>query len=309
MVSDVSGFESDQVLYREILDHLHEGVYLVDPQRVIRYWNSGAERISGYSAREVVGSSCADNILIHVDDEGTSLCTHGCPLAGTMADGESREAEVYLHHKQGHRLPVHVRTAPLRDVAGRIVGGIEIFSENRARPALREEIEMLRRLALQDNLTQIANRRYTEMTLQARHDEFTRYGWPYGVLLIDIDHFKRFNDTYGHDVGDRVLQTVAKTLTSNVRSFDLVGRWGGEEFLVILEKIDRQSLLCDRAELLRRLVEHTGARHQGMELSVTMSCGGSVVRKGEQPEDVVKRADELLYRSKETGRNRCTFGS
>ena len=308
MVSDVSGFESDQFLHREILDQLHEGVYLVDPQRVIRYWNSGAERISGYTAREVVGSSCADNILIHVDDEGTSLCTHGCPLAGTMTDGQTREAEIYLHHRQGHRLPVHVRTAPLRDAAGRIVGGIEIFSENLARPALREEIETLRQLALQDNLTQIANRRYSEMTLRARHDEFTRYGWPYGVLLIDIDHFKRFNDTYGHDVGDRVLQTVAKTLASNVRSFDLVGRWGGEEFVVILEKIDPQSLR-DRAELLRRLVEHTKARHEGEELSATMSCGGGVVRAGEHPEDLVKRADALLYRSKEAGRNRCTFGS
>jgi len=308
MVSNVSGFESDQFLHREILDQLHEGVYLVDPQRVIRYWNNGAERISGYSAREVVGSRCADNILIHVDDEGTSLCTHGCPLAGTMTDGESREVEIYLHHKQGYRLPVHVRTAPLRDASGRIVGGIEIFSENLARPALREEIETLRQLALQDNLTQIANRRYTEMTLRTRHDEFTRYSWPYGVLLIDIDHFKRFNDTYGHNVGDRVLQTVAKTLASNVRSFDLVGRWGGEEFVVILEKIDPQSLR-DRAELLRRLVEHTKVRHEGEELSVTMSCGGGVVRVGEHPEDLVKRADELLYRSKEAGRNRCTFGS
>jgi len=289
--------------HRAILDQLHEGVYLVDRNRMISYWNSGAERISGYGSDEVVGSSCADKFLVHVDDAGRSLCHSACPLAQTMQDRQTREANVYLHHKQGHRVPVSVRTAPLEDDAGRVIGGIEVFRENLARSELQEEIETLRRLALQDQLTEIGNRRYAEMALKSRHSELERYGWPYGVLLMDIDHFKSFNDTYGHDIGDRVLKMVATTLVSNVRVLDIVGRWGGEEFLVVIEKVDSMDL-ADKAERLRALVAASGLSIDGTPLSVTISIGGALAQDGEEIDDVVKRADESLYKSKATGRNR-----
>lgn len=292
-------------LHRAILDQLHEGVYLVDRDRNIVYWNKGAEHISGYRSDEVVGSSCADNILVHVDAAGRSLCTLACPLEQTMSDCQTREADVFLHHKEGHRVPVLVRAAPLRDDAGRVIGGIEVFSENLTRSALQEEIETLRRLALQDQLTEIGNRRYAEMALQSRHSEFERYGWDYGVLLTDIDHFKRFNDTHGHDTGDRVLKMVATTLVSNVRTLDIVGRWGGEEFLVVVEKVDLLELRT-KAEHLRVLVETSGLMIDGGPLAVTISTGGSIARSGEAIDAVVKRADEFLYKSKAAGRNRCT---
>jgi len=292
--------------HRTILEQLHEGVYLVDLDRNILYWNGGAERISGYASADVVGSSCADNILVHVDEEGRSLCLLACPLKHTMDDAQTREAEVYLHHKDGHRVPVLIRTAPLKDNAGRVIGGIEVFSENLARSALREEIETLRELALQDELTEIGNRRYAEMALQSRRSELERYGWDYGVLMIDIDHFKNFNDQYGHDIGDRVLKMVATTLVSNVRTLDIVGRWGGEEFLVVIEKVNAAEL-TNRAERLRTLVETSGLMVNGQRLSVTISIGGSLAHAGESIDAVVKRADTLLYQSKEAGRNRCSI--
>jgi len=293
-------------LHRAILDQLHEGVYLVDRNRSILYWNAGAERISGYSSAEVVGSSCADDVLVHVDDTGRSLCRDGCPLHATMEDGEPREAEVYLHHKEGHRVPVHIRSAPLRDSNGDVSGGIEVFSENFTRAALREEIATLQKLALQDELLNIANRRCTEMALQSRHGEMNRYAWSFGVLMIDIDHFKQFNDTYGHDIGDRVLQMVAATLASNVRLFDIVGRWGGEEFLVVMAKVQFDELR-KRGEMLRNLVKTSGLTIEDAHLSVTISAGGTIARPGEAIPETLKRADDLLYRSKSSGRNRCSF--
>ena len=295
-------------IHRDVLDQLHEGVYLVDRDRNILYWNAGAERISGYAPDEVIGSSCADNILVHVDDTGRSLCLNACPLKQAMDDCQPQEAEVFLHHKQGHRVPVMVRTAPLKDASGRVIGGIETFSENLARAAMREEIDNLRRLALQDELTEIGNRRYAEMALQSRHSELERYGWDYGVLMIDIDHFKIFNDTYGHDIGDRVLKMVATTLVSNVRTLDIVGRWGGEEFLVVIEKIDSPEL-AKQAERLRILVETSGLMMEGNRLSVTISTGGSLALVDETVDAVVKRADTFLYQSKESGRNRCVVDS
>jgi PAS domain S-box-containing protein len=93
-------------LYAVILGNIHEGVYFVDSERKITFWNKGAERITGYTEGEVVGHFCYDNILKHVNDEGLHLCLGGCPLHQTLSDGQGREALVYLHHKEGYRVPV-----------------------------------------------------------------------------------------------------------------------------------------------------------------------------------------------------------
>jgi len=97
--------------YESIIENLYEGLYFVDRNRVIKYWNKAAEQISGYTANEVVGKSCSDNILNHVDSKGNNLCTGMCPLAATITDGKPREDEVYMHHKNGHRIPFSVRVS------------------------------------------------------------------------------------------------------------------------------------------------------------------------------------------------------
>jgi len=290
---------------REVLDQLYDGVYLVDRARVIRYWNRGAERLSGYARDEVVGTRCSDGLLMHVNHAGEILCQKACPLAATIGDGELREVEVFLHHKAGHRVPVSVRTSPIRDREGRILGAVEVFSDNSARATLREEIESLKRQALFDPLTEVGNRRYVDIALTSRHDEFLRYGWAYGLLMFDVDHFKSVNDRFGHDTGDRVLRMVAQTLAKNVRSFDVVGRWGGEEFVVVMERLDAEELKR-RGETLRRLVEASAISVEGAPLAVTTSVGGTIAGPDESPEEVLRRADEFLYRSKTSGRNRCT---
>lgn len=294
-------------LSRTILDQLQDGVYLVDRSRKILYWNAGAEQISGYSAHDVVGTHCHDNVLNHVDGDGVVLCQTACPLAASIEDGRTREAEVFLHHKDGHRVPVLVRTAPIRGADGEVLGGVETFSENVVRTSMREEIEELKRMALNDPLTGLANRRYLDMALQTRRDELGRYGWSYGVLLLDIDHFKTFNDRYGHDMGDRVLTMVAKTLEANVRSSDLAGRWGGEEFLVVMRLVDAQAIER-RAEELRSLIAASSLIVEDEPLSVTVSIGATLARAGETIEETLKRADALLYRSKDEGRNRISVG-
>lgn len=117
-----------------LLDEVAEGVYFTDRQRRITFWNKAAERISGFSRTEVLGRRCLENILIHVDDRGRSMCMGLCPLANTLKDGQPRRAAIYLHHKNGHRVPVQVRIFPLRDEKQREIGAVELFtdaSENR----------------------------------------------------------------------------------------------------------------------------------------------------------------------------------
>ncbi len=293
--------------YRLITDNLYDGLYFVDRERVIRYWNKGAERISGFSAGEVVGRSCADNILTHVDKEGNSLCLTMCPLSATMADGEQRAAEVYLHHKKGHRVPVSVRVAPMTDERGTIIGGVEIFTDISAYVSMEMRNKELEELALLDNLTRLANRRCIENELAIRFDEEKRFGLPFGLLMMDIDHFKKFNDTYGHDVGDRVLKFVAETLTKNARPFDMIGRWGGEEFVGIIRNVNLVQLK-DIGERMRMLVANSYLMHRKEKLKVTISLGGTILHSGETMDRLIKRADTLLYKSKHEGRNRLTVG-
>jgi diguanylate cyclase (GGDEF)-like protein/PAS domain S-box-containing protein len=298
---------TDSDFYRALLDNFYDGVYFVDRERLITYWNKGAERISGYSAAEAVGTHCHDELLNHVDENGVRPCHGRCPVAQTIADGRGREAEVYLHHKAGHRVPVHVRVAPIFGADGAVIGAVEVFSDNSAKMSALHRVQDLERVAYVDALTGLASRALTDITLRARLDELARYGWPFGVLFIDIDQFKPVNDRFGHEAGDAILRAVGNTLRGGARTFDLVGRWGGEEFVAILANTDAHKLhaIADR---FRALVETSVVSAAGAEHAVTVSVGGTQADAGDTVETLIARADALMYASKQAGRNRVTIG-
>lgn len=289
-------------LYSEILDNISDGVYFVDHERRITYWNKSAERITGFDSSEVVGKRCSDNILMHVDDEGTNLCGGLCPLAKSISEGAKCKKEIYLNHKNGHRLSIFVNVYPIKDSNGKITGAIEIFNETKLKN-INEQIEELKSLALLDPLTGIGNRRHAEINLQSRLDELQRYDWPFGVLFIDIDRFKDVNDTYGHDIGDKILKMVAKTLQNSLRSFDFLGRWGGEEFVAIVMNIDKE-LLLSIADKCRILVEKSILHTEQDDIKVTVSIGATMAQIEDSIDILIKRADKLMYQCKVSGRNR-----
>lgn len=297
----------EEASYKQIIENLHDGLYFVDNNRIITYWNKAAEQISGFTAKEVLGTSCADNILTHIDDDGNNLCTGKCPLAATITDGESREAEVYMHHKDGHRIPVSVRVSTLTDTDGKIIGAIELFTDISNRAATELRVKELEKLALLDNLTQLANRRYIENELQGRLEEKRRFNVPFGVLFIDIDQFKKINDIYGHVLGDRVLKFIASTFTANARPFDVYGRWGGEEFIGILRNINAKDLEL-MGNRLRSLTEKSYIVHKNENLNVTISIGATLVEDIDTIDSLIKRVDTLMYKSKAAGRNCVSIG-
>ena len=298
----------EYINYKEITDNSHNGVCVLDMERTIVYWNHGAGRISGYTAAEVLGRRCYDNLLVHVDSEGRAMCGDGsCLAARSMRQDEPCEMEVYLLHREGYRVPVVSRTKPIKDTNGVITGAVEIFNENSRELAALERIKDLEKLSLLDELTGLGNRRHAEMHLQSRLDQLARYDWPFGLLYFDIDLFKRVNDIYGHDEGDRVLKVVAQTAQAGVRSFDIVSRWGGEEFTAIVENTDGPVLLAV-AEKLRRLVENSPVVLGGDTIVTTVSVGATLGVPHDSIESLVKRADELMYESKGRGRNKVTLG-
>lgn len=291
--------------YSTIMNLIDVGVYFVDRKRTITYWNKGAEIITGFKSEEVLGKCCSDNILTHVDSNGENLCVGICPLEMSIDDSQIREDEIFLHHKDGHRVPIKIKCCQLKNEEGVVIGGIEIFSDLSNKKADEFKVIELEKLAMLDRLTQIANRNYLDRELEGRMDEKKRYGTNFGVLFIDVDHFKSFNDTYGHDVGDKVLTYIAKTLTGNARPFDLFGRWGGEEFLGIIRNITLKELHM-LANRLRLLVEKSYIHDPLGNLHVTISIGGTLAADTDTIKDILKRADTLLYKSKANGRNRVT---
>ncbi|MGC9158990.1 MAG: diguanylate cyclase domain-containing protein [Terracidiphilus sp.] len=298
-----SPFTSGPEFYKEILDHLGDGVYFVDRERRILYWNEGAFRLTGYKPEEMVGQHCGDNTLCHVDPAGNHLCLSRCPLSVCMAAGEAREAHLFLRHKMGRRVPVAVRVQPVRDADGIIVGAVEIFSDDSARIEAQRRTESMERLAFLDHLTQVPNRRFLELCLHTALCEYAVHRDPFGLLLFDIDDFKEINDLLGHVAGDRALQEVAKTLTGALRPSDNVGRWGGDEFLAVVRNVNETNLkeMAKRCAVLVSKTRLPGKKEESFT-PLSVSVGDALIQPGMTVEELIQRVDERMYGSKGKGK-------
>lgn len=232
--------------YLSVLDQLSQGLFIVDHDRRITFWNRAAERLSGWSRTEVVGRSCADKLLNHCDENGQILCGEHCPLKTAMRDGKIRETDMYMLRKDGARVPVRVRSAPVRDARGVVTGCVETFDDSTIRLSMIDQLEKLRDDTLTDALTEVGNRRFIENRL----DEISKAGvcGSVALLFIDLDHFKRINDEWGHDIGDEVLRIVSTTLRKSIRPFDDIGRWGERNSWSSLPISGRKRLARSRSD-------------------------------------------------------------
>jgi two-component system, cell cycle response regulator len=172
---------------------------------------------------------------------------------------------------------------------------------------LRDRNAQLDQLSRRDALTDLHNRRHLDEELVRRHGEARRHHDPLGVVLFDIDHFKLVNDVHGHPVGDDVLREVSRRIQNQLRQEDIAGRWGGEEFLVILPQTDLDGTI-ETAQRIRRAVSATPIIAGDQHIAVTVS-GGCAVGPGESPAELLRRADKRLYQAKAGGRNQIVAAS
>lgn len=173
-------------------------------------------------------------------------------------------------------------------------------------------MEKTREQAIRDGLTGLYNHRYFHEVLEKQLDLAQKEGRPIGLFMVDIDHFKNFNDTYGHQAGDFVLQETARLLKSQAETSDFAARYGGEEFVLILSRPDVKSMV-QTAQKIRRTTEASVFQSGKVNLKVTISLGGAIYQSSEgkplKKDELIKRADQALYQAKEGGRNRvCVYG-
>lgn len=156
-----------------------------------------------------------------------------------------------------------------------------------------------------DPLTKLWNRRYVMERLKEENSRAHRSSHSFAIILCDIDHFKKVNDTFGHNGGDRTLEEFAKLLIGNSRLEDIMARWGGEEFLILLPSTDSEGAL-NMGEKIRHLIEMMIIPYKGTEIKITASFGITTSLGEEDLNQIINRADQALYKSKELGRNRVT---
>jgi diguanylate cyclase (GGDEF)-like protein len=227
-------------------------------------------------------------------------------LQAALSDKVNRQTDLFLKHRLGYRVPVSVRVAPMLDSKGRVVGGVEVFSENSVKLAALEKADNMEQLALTDGLTNAGNRRFTEKILREMGEQYHRGGDSFAILFIDLDNFKDVNDAHGHEAGDAVLKAVSRTITNNLRSCDFLGRWGGDEFIAILTNTDERTK--DVADRCCDLVRSCAVPCADCTIHPTVSIGLARIRPGESPTELVARADANLYHAKQAGRDQVNAG-
>jgi len=220
-----------------------------------------------------------------------------------MDDGDGHTRQAWMRRRGAPSIRVSLNASQLRSEDGRTtLGAIGTFRPLDMQAALRERVDELERESTVDFLAGAANRRRLDHEIEVRLEELRRYEWPFGVVLLDVDEFKAINDRHGHKAGDQVLQQMAAALQASGRPFDLVGRWGGDEFAIVTTNVSAQQLRAV-ASRLRRRVEQSPQLTEAAHGRVTISVGAALARQDDTPTTLVARADALLYESKRAGRN------
>ena len=309
-----------------LLESIGEGVYGIDLQGNATFANPAAAALLGYMADEMLGRNM-HQLLHHTRVDGSPYPASECPIYHAMRAGEIfRCSEEIFWRKDGTSFVVEYAAMPIL-IDAMTVGMVVSFQDITERRQMETQIERqllqmneysaelefqkselqaanlrLERLATTDGLTGLNNHRHFQTRFAETFQLASRYGKPLSILLLDVDKFKQFNDTFGHPAGDQTLKIVANALTLAARTTDFVARYGGEEFAIVLPETDAQGAI-EAAERFRAAVE---AQEWPLR-PVTVSIGVATWNLAtEMPAALIQQADEALYASKRDGRNRAT---
>lgn len=299
-ITERKGNESRMRKLSTALQQTADSVVITDCEGVIEYVNAAFENLTGYSYSEVIGYK--PDFLGSGSHDNNFYKT----LWATIKSGSVFNEVMINRRKDGVLFYEEKTITPLKDASGEIT---HFISTGRDITDRVEAQERLRYIAHHDTLTQLPNRSMMMDRLQHAIKRARRDGTRIAILFIDLDHFKMINDTLGHDVGDRAIKEVARLLLSSLRAADTVVRFGGDEFVILLEEIHQQE---EVTRLVRKVLAALSApiHMQGQELFMSASIGVTLCPDdGDDVNTLLKHADIAMYRAKEYGRNRYEFYS
>lgn len=312
----------DKRLY-EILQGMPIPTFVIDQQHFITHWNLACEHALGFAAVEMLGTRrqwepfypverpvMADLIVDNVIESTVEQHYAGKFWRSTLIEG-GYEGEDYFPDLGVDGMWLLFTAAPLRDLDGMIIGAIETLQDitvrKRSEDALRESEQRYRELSITDGLTGLYNSRHFFDQIQVEMERAQRYLHPLSLLLLDVDNFKLFNDTYGHLEGDRVLSGLAQVIRDSVRHADTAYRYGGEEFVALLPETDSEEAVRVAERLRASFEKKVFSPSGGEQVSMTISIGVSQLQPGDDARALVRRADAGTYAAKLQGKNCVVF--
>src|SRR6056297_3279103 len=286
-------------LYRSVIAAMEEGIVIHNSTGEIVTQNRSAEHILGLTRDQLLGRTPTDSRWRSVHQDGSPFPGEEHPAIITLQSGEPQHGVIMgVHKPDGNLTWISVNSQPVMSADNpnptAVVATFVDVSERLSRE------QELTRVSQTDHLTQIANRLKFNSAFERELRTFERHGHGLSLLMFDIDHFKKVNDTHGHDIGDIVLVELVKLVKTQIRETDLLARWGGEEFIILLPhtELSEAALLGER---IRAAIEKKQYRKVG---HITCSFGLTSSGKNDTKEILIKRADEALYIAKKEGRNR-----
>jgi diguanylate cyclase (GGDEF)-like protein len=312
---------------RERLSNILEGLtiptFVIDADHITTHWNLACERITGVPAREVIGTRqqwrafypterpvMADLIVDQVLEDLIAHHYSGKYRRSQLKE-DAFEAEDFFPHFGPEGKWLFFTAVPLKDSTGLVTGAIEtlqdITDRKTAELALSESERRHRELSITDGLTGLYNSRHFYTRVHEEVERCNRYATPLSLILLDVDDFKRFNDTYGHLEGDRVLAGLAEVIRAEIRGSDSAYRYGGEEFIVLFPETDPDESQVVAERLRQAFADRLFTPAPGERIHMTISIGGGGYHSGEDLTTFVKRIDKAMYKAKSHGRNCVIF--
>ncbi|CAH2032656.1 sensor domain-containing diguanylate cyclase [Trichlorobacter ammonificans] len=294
--------------YRQIFDTTNQGLVVLDRNLTVTDWNRWMEMHSSIRADEIIGRPLFD---FYPSLQHKQAFTRAVKCAFSF--GSFGYFSQKLHHylfpmRNPHagielfpRMQQHCTLGPLRDESGQI-NSLFIAVQDVTEFVLYEHrlIEMTR----VDSLTGLYNRRFLTQRLEEELERSRRHGNPLCLMLMDVDHFKQINDSRGHLCGDQVLRSLAQTLRDMFRKSDILGRFGGEEFVCILPETTLEKA-CILTERCRTSIADIELFYQNTPFAITISAGVTELTVNDSADSLIRRADNAMYQAKQAGRNRC----
>ena len=285
--------------FRQMAESVNEIFWLSDPDEIL-YINPAYERIMGRSRRAAYENVDALLDAVHPDDRQRVREEWG----GTGSRYRAIDLTFRVIQEDGDTRWVRMRRYPVADAegrGGRVAGTVVDITElKRVELELERANVLLEHQALFDVLTGVANRRQFDILLDREVSRVDRYGGSFALIMFDLDRFKRVNDEHGHAVGDRVLEETARVVEDRLRKSDVLGRWGGEEFMVLMPDTGTEDAVKAAEAMRERVASH---HYPGVE-SVTISLGVAAYHVGDSRTELLWDVDESMYRAKREGRDR-----
>jgi diguanylate cyclase (GGDEF)-like protein/putative nucleotidyltransferase with HDIG domain len=292
----------EEKFQQRLLDNMRDGVVFVDTSLRILSWNAGAERMTGIAGSSVYQRPFRPALLNMHADDNRPVHDNDCPVKAAIYTGEMRLRRLVIRGRGQRDLMVELQVIPVAETDGSMYGAAVLLHDVSPEMSLEARCQSLHEAATKDPLTRVANRAEFNRVHQMFVAAHLERELPCSLIITDLDHFKKVNDTYGHQAGDDVLQAFASLLKSYCRPGDLVARYGGEEFVILCADCNN-SVAARRAEMMRRAFSQM--MHPSLaDHSATASFGVTEIQAGDTPESMLKRADRALYEAKATGRNR-----